>query len=374
MTDVFVLLLIFYLLLRNYAKERNRYYVLGIAGAVSIFLSNVAPIILFTAGLYLFYTDFFVLKRKKIVPLFIVFAVWLGVFGVYYYFFIYEHPIQGLMLEYWSKEELIAFLPYNSLSEFLNFLQNKSVTILGILFNRRGVAWFFEIIVLLIFLSAFLAGLLSLILKKRIGIIILTCTPPLLHAFLSALQMYPFEVRLFLYILPGVMIICSIGFVFILKFIFTYLKIEKYLAGKCRLFILLFPLLLFLSEYPVKIKKHEIRESIRYIKENREEGENVYAYMHAIMISKYYVAIGFAPPIKQIELPPFAKRLNDNEFLDQLEELQGKHWLLCVPISSIEEPNIWNDKYTIAKADSCYKRLKTFETTGAAAYLYDFGE
>jgi hypothetical protein len=368
MTDVFVLLTIFYLLMKNYRKEKTQYYVLGIAGAVSIFLSNVAPIILFTAGIYLFYTDFFVLKRKRILPLFIVFAVWLGIFGMYYYYFIYEHPSQEFMVGYWLPS---AFLPHNSWGEFWKFITLKRAVLLGALFYRNGVVQPFEPIVQLIFLLTFLAGMLSLILKKRTGIIILTCTPLVLHVFLSAFQLYPFDLRLVLYILPGIIIICSIGFIFILKFVFNWLKIEKYPTGKYNFFILLFPILLFLNGYPVKIKKQEIKECIRYIQENCEANEKIYAHASAIPASKYYVAIGFAPPIEYID-PSLYKRISAEEYLNRLKTVHGKHWLLYEPLHS--DKSIWWTDETMEKIDSCYKKLKTFETAGSAVSLYDFGE
>jgi hypothetical protein len=259
-----------------------------------------------------------------------------------------------------------SFLPYNSLEEIWKFISAKRAAVLGALFDRFGVVLPFEIIVQLVFLLAFFSGMLSLILKKRTGIIILTCTPPLLHVFLSAFQIYPFELRLFLYILPGVMIICSIGFVFILRLVSSWLNAGKYTAGKYRFFILLFPILLFLSGYPVKIKKNEIKESIRYIQANRGEDEKIYAYSHAAVTSQYYVAIGFAPPIEYI-----GQTIGEDEFLNRLKKLHGKHWVLYTSLSWGNSPD---DKYTVEKLDSCYKRLKTFKTTGSSAYLYDFGE
>lgn len=55
MTDVFVLTTILYLTLKDYKKERSKYYWLGAVGTISLFLSNVACIVLFALGLYLLY-------------------------------------------------------------------------------------------------------------------------------------------------------------------------------------------------------------------------------------------------------------------------------------------------------------------------------
>jgi hypothetical protein len=358
--DLFTISSIFYLLIKSYKEERNKYYVLGIAGSLSIFLSNIAPIVLFTAGLYLFYFHIVRLKQKKIFPLIALFTVWLSVFFIYYYFFIYEHPSRKFMVEYWMGSEN-AFMPYNSLEDFCKFISAKRATVFGVLSQFAFVNSPFEIIIQMILLLVSLAGLLCLILKKKIGIIILTCTPPALHLFLSAFQLYPFALRLILYILPGIMIICSIGFVFILKFIFARFDKKKY-----RFLILLFPVFLFSAGYPFKVRRQEIKDSINYIQKNRSENENIYVHPSCFAAAKYYEAIKFAPPMEYIG-SYFDQKIDDNEYIEGLKKLRGKNWLLYT--YSLEE-----EKYLTNKLDSCYKRLKTYHTTGSSAYLYDFGE
>jgi hypothetical protein len=375
MTDVFILLLVFYLVIKNYKNERNKYYVQGIVGALSVFLSNVAPIILFTAGLCLLYTHFFVLKQK-IVPLLAVFVTWLGFFSVYYYFFIYEHPTREFMVVYWSKES--AFLPYSSFGDFYKFIDDKRAFFLGALFSHTAISRPVMMIIQVFLLLIFLAGVISMIMTKKWKIIIFTCTPPALHLLLSAFQLYPFAERLTIYLLPGIIIICSFGFLLILKFLFSHSKIKWY-----RFFILLFPILLFFNRYPhqdeacFKVLKEDIKESITYILKNSEENEKIYTYTFSHAAAAYYETIGFAPRMEAVGfsieeyINAFGKINNENigdEYIKDLKKLQGRNWLLLTHISSK------NEKYITDRLDACYKRLKTFQTAGSSAYLYDFGE
>ena len=118
--DVLVLTSIYYFTLKSYKKEETKYYILGILGCVSIYLSNVTPIILFSCGIYLFYNS---LINKKIYfkHMAIVSFVWGITFLSYYYYFIHGHPTSDYMVTYWSNQN--AFMPHNLFSaDFYLFL------------------------------------------------------------------------------------------------------------------------------------------------------------------------------------------------------------------------------------------------------------
>jgi hypothetical protein len=60
--DVMVYSAVVYFVLKNYKNNQTKFYILGIAGTLAVFLSNVAPIILSVAGLYLLYEQFYIKK------------------------------------------------------------------------------------------------------------------------------------------------------------------------------------------------------------------------------------------------------------------------------------------------------------------------
>jgi hypothetical protein len=269
------------------------------------------------------------------------------------------------MIKFWSSERDNAFLPHDSWGNFIRFISEERAVLLGSLLPRRALFALsetpsLEIIFQRVFLCIFLAGILRLILEKRIKLIVFTCVPPVLHLFLSAFQLYPFALRMTLYMIPGIIIICSVGFVFIFRLIFTSLKKYYY-------FVLLFPILFFLSEYSY-IRNHEIKECIKYIKANRNEGEDIYALSYSIPPALYYESIGFAPPMKY-ENFSIAQLQRTESDINKPNKLHGKNWLLVshIRVSDTIEALIEN-------LDSCYIRLNTCKKRDSAAYLYDFGE
>jgi hypothetical protein len=362
MVDVFVLLFTFYFVLKDYKKEEHKFYILGAIGIFAIFLSNVAPIILFTCGLYLFYDELFVTKRKRIRYLLIVFAVWLGVFSVYYCLFIYAHPAREYMVKYWSFVN--AFLPHNSVKDFLTFL----IAILKMLVRDLYVHHLYvHRLIIRFFVFLFLTvGVICLFWYKKVKLTILICTPLLLHLFLSTFQMYPFSYRLILYIFPGIIIICSIGFGYITK-IFANFRNEKirHLAVFVKPFIALaIPILFCSSQYNFPYLIENSRESIKYVRENIKEDESIYVYYFVVPVFKYYNDIGFI----NIKTCIIEGKYNTPHLytgnMRELDNLHGKNWLL------------FDDKtIMINHIDSLgHRKIKEFKTKGASAYLYDFGE
>ncbi len=193
MFDVLVLICIYYLILKGYKKEENKYYCLGIIGTISIFLSNVAPIILFSAGLYLLY-DYLINNKKHFKYIAGVYLAWGITFLLYYHYFIHGHPSREIMIIYWSKAN--AFMPYNPISiEFYTFLLNKFMTIFTSLLSFGKIG-------LVCFPGLFLTGIATLIIRKRAGILLLFFTPITLHFLLSAFKIYPVDLRLILYCCP----------------------------------------------------------------------------------------------------------------------------------------------------------------------------
>jgi hypothetical protein len=354
MTDVLVLLGMFYFVLKDYKKEKNKYYVLGIVGVIAVLMSNVAPVILFICGFYLVFDAVFVEKKVKIIPLVSVFAAWSGIFLVYYIFFIYKHPTQEIMIKFWSKAN--AFLPHDSVKNICTFFTGKTAMIIYTLIPAMRIIRYSLILFLL-------TGIIGLTGHKKPKLIILTCGPILLQLFLSTFQLYPFDIRLILYTLPCIMIICSVGFEMIIKMMFSDLKIERF-----RLLAVIVPALFFLLGRPVLLKREEIKKSIQYIQENNTDNEPVYIYYGALRAFQYYNDIGFI----KIQAPVIngtANRDNKEAYMDELGKLHGKNWLLFSHVMLDEE------KFIINRLDSIgHDSINAFQTSGSSAYFYDFGE
>jgi hypothetical protein len=349
MCDVLVLTSIYYFILKNYKKEENKYYLLGILGCVSIYLSNVTPIILFSIGVYLLY-DSWIDKKIYFKHMAGVSIVWVITFLSYYYYFIHGHPTKNFMLTYWSN----AFMPHNLFSaDFYLFLIDK----FKMLFDSP-----YGIMDKILFPVLYLIGLVTLSIRRKTGILLIMLMPIFLQLLLSAFKLYPFDVRLILYTVPIVIIITSFGFEYLIDIIFTNLRIET-----VRLLAILIPLLLLfvLCSIGFPRQHEEIKRTIDYIQNNISKNDKIYVNYFASNAFKYYNDIQFmnisAPII-------YGSNWNNNEkYVNELKNLKGRNWLLFVGFGD-------NDtSYIIKNLDSLgYNKIRTFVTYGSSTYLYDF--
>jgi hypothetical protein len=376
MSDVFVLLCMLYLLLKDYKNNRAKYYLLGVVGIIAVFLSNLAPVILFTCGIYLFYEHLFMSRIKNIIPLFIVGIIWLSTFLLYYCFFIYNHPQQEFMQIYWFRSG--AFLPLApfTIDLYVFLFEKVPVTIFSAIFALNESKMQTKIIDLGLGLL-FIAGITGLIRSKN-KLIIICCIPMLLHLLLSAFQIYPFARRLILYTLPGIIVVCSFGFDYILTVIFPKLKIEKFRLPALVFLISIICVSLFVR-FP--IEKVEMKKCIKYIQSNVNAEEYIYSFHNASVIFQYYKDIGFVNSevniINDEKVKPsdFGSLISIDEYLksdlyihDLKRQFSNKKvWLL---ISGFD-----GEEFIVNKIDSLgYNRIKEFKTKGVSVYLYDFGE
>jgi hypothetical protein len=349
-TDVCVLLAMYCALLKEYKTLRVRLVYLSIAGSIAIFLSNVAPIILLTCGIYLLYEEFFVTKRKRILPYLPMGVLWMSVFAVYYVLFIHNHPLRYIMVGAWQRVN--AFLPLNSMTKFCEFVfYQASHFAVGIAGNIP-----FAIIWVVIFITGFI----KLLQTNNFKILILTILPLIIHLILSAMKMYPMSTRLNLFVFPCLIIISGFGF----EWLLNKIKIKNNL--KILLMVIIPLLLLFNILRMMPLKYEEIKQSIKFVDNNISADEGVYVYCNASRAYSYYQEIGFVKFDNVVIIGNFHRKERE-KYLDEVNELTGKIWLIF--------SHDWDDEeeYIITGIDSIgYKRLKEFHTTDSAAYLYDF--
>ena len=281
MIDVLGASLIYFLLLKDYKNDQSKFAYLGIVGTVFIFLTNVAAIILFTAGVFLVFQHN--VKDSKVkLSLMKIFGAWSIVFGIYYFFFIWHHPTTGPMLNYWSQMD--AFAPANIFSrEFYNFILNKWASVRGRLFQFGPVGE-----TLLNILGAI--GILSLLLRRKVGYLVLICLPVFLHLLLSGLKMYPLDVRLILYLSPSFVMLFSFGLKELIELLFADLKIERirFLSFAIPVWFatLFYSSGFYWESFP--FKKDDTKQSIIYLRENWQPGDKVYLLPAAILMYNYY--------------------------------------------------------------------------------------
>jgi hypothetical protein len=353
-SDVAFTLSIYYFSIKKYIDDSKKYIYISFLGAIGVFLSNISPVILTCAGLYLLLQNAKERNNLKAQHLFFTLLIWIAVFLLYYIRFIKNHPSQNRMIKYW--ENVGAFIPNNPFSaDFYAFLSTNTSKISSALLP------FSEIGATLIILFLFL-GIVSLIKNGRKGFIILFLLPPVIHLLLSAFRLYPFDLRLILYIFP--LLIFVIGF--------GLQATTGLLSDKGSNIIKISFVLMYLSgaffyykdRFP--IKNEEIKDSLIYIQENKRPEEKIYVYYGARHAFLYYQEMKF---IKQpIEVVMGAlNRENKSKYVEELEAFKGRSWILFA------HPYRDEESFILSKLDSLgFARLQSFTTQGSSAYLYDF--
>jgi hypothetical protein len=368
MTDVLALASLYYFIFKKYNNERNKYYCLGLVGAINIFLSNVSCIILFAAGLYLLF-DIFQNKRKYLLHLMVISMVWASSFLLYYFLFINNHPSRVQQTAIFSN--LNVFLPTDPFSiPFYKFLLYIGSVIALSLFRLKIIA---EIS---LFILTF-TGIASLIRKKQIGIIILTLTPLIIHLLLSSLRLYPFEEKKILYIFPCIIIICSFGFKYIVKILFVFFKIERsrLLASAIPLLILLH---LLYSGFP--LTHSEIKKSIKYIEHHMDRSDKVYVNFFATLPYLYYKEISYINmDTNNIIIGQRNENLQNGnnvvyvpdtlKYSNELSHLSGRVWFLFD--LNDDKKNKFMKGYFESKG---IRPTKEYHTAGSDVYLYEINQ
>lgn len=244
---------------------------LCLIGAVSVWFSNTAVIILFSCGLYLLCQVF--KGRGTLASLLPMAFCWLGSFALYYYLFIAGHPARGGMIEYWSA--FGAFLPSNVLSSafFLSFCQK-----IWTLFRLAGAESFS-----LLAVPVFAVGVMHFW-KQGKAYLLLLFFPIILHLLLAYLKLYPFEIRLILYLYP-LLILLSIRGVY--DVLLGWFSFSRRRVG----YLLIIPLALNMAIVHVigfPAEREEIKKTLTDLEELLAPDDQVYLYASAAHAFEFY--------------------------------------------------------------------------------------
>lgn len=281
MADVLILILMYYLMLKPSKSQMELYVSIAILGVISIFLSNISPIILATVTIFLI-SDIFKNNKSSAFYLLITLVIWTITFLFYYYQFIDNHPSKNGMVEEWIHYR--AFMPKNPMKNDLYiFISTQWLTIFCSLFyfGKTGA----------VVLSALmLTGLFYLIKNKNRQMAILTIIPLFFHLLLSSLKLYPFFLRLILYMTPCFILLFTYGIDCI------FCKYQNRLNGLFyKIILVIIPLVLIvnLATVGLPIKKNEIRDSVRMIHKSVGPGDKIYVSYLSRIPNRYYEEISY---------------------------------------------------------------------------------
>ncbi len=246
---------------------------LGAFGVACLWLSHVAVVMLFTTGLYLLYeawTDSPRDFRLTVLPV----VLWLVNFLVYYQAFIHDNPNGPGMVAYW--EPFGVFLPHDPTGvAFWEQLWGKvQVTAKLVCQYRRFSLPLFTFVVLGVWAFA----------KTNRPAFFVLAAPFGVHLAMAYLRLYPFEMRMVLYLLPAVVVFLAAG----VAVAFGYLRV--YLPRAPALAVALVPLLLFgLNVRTVGLEVEEVKDALDYLDAEAEAGDRVYVYFQSSAAVQFYL-------------------------------------------------------------------------------------
>ncbi|HMF72687.1 MAG TPA: glycosyltransferase family 39 protein [Flavitalea sp.] len=353
-TDLFVTLLLYNTAFNNSdSLVKRRTLALSIVGVIAIFLSNISIIILVTIGLFFLYTSWKTksIKREHWIPA----VVWIIAFGINFLLFIKDHPSASYMREFWQ----MAFMPLDVFgSPFRDFMRRSMKIFSTLLFSFPGPYLF------LITLLLFLGGLLAMLLEKRYLLLHLCVTPIAIHLGLSAIKMYPFEMRLLLYQAPFYILSIIFGLYWVVNKLISNPRSRIAITSIC---IALMAVKTFMN-YPMT--SDEIKHAIKYINSMHKPGESMYVAAGASPAVKYYRQRGFAK-FDDLSLSLGKETFYDpRNFLKNIDDLHGRVWLLSSDVFPFRN-NKEEEKAIATAIKERGKLVSQKDFIGSTVYLYD---
>jgi hypothetical protein len=355
MTDAAVSCLLLYLYLQPKQVASRYYTTLIVAGWIAIFLSNAAIIILFSMGITMLWNS-----RWKSYGNWIMLTggVWLTAFLIYYSFFIKGHPSKAFMLNYWGNQD--AFLPLNLLSEeFIQFAGLQFSNIAGMYMAK--LPWISGTLLPILIV----AGVLHLVkshLQSPFFLLLLLPLP--VHLLISALKLYPFDARLYLYLIPVLALVMGLGW----EYIVTQLPSWKYPELEKVIFLLPIFLLtgIYLKGFPMKRQEH--KENLAFYNLHSKKGQGLFISAGSRYPGKYYLSTQFLQVNGPLTISKMKKKNELDSRMNEILCLEGQTWLLFTD-------NYFDSvKYYTHTLDSLQiPCLESHKAVNSSLFLYDFG-
>ncbi len=355
MVDLLILLVLYCLAFVSWPfLVRWRGLLLSVAGTIAIFLSNVSVIPLTVIGLNYVYGFW---RTKHITPgKWIPLVVWMAFFMVNFFQFIYQHPNTAYMKDYWRN----SFMPLNPFSvPFLKFTNKVVEQIFGHLVPSLpwGYLFLFSLIV-------YVCGLVIMVLKKDFRSLYLCLAPVVIHLALSALRLYPFELRMLLYQAP----------LFVLVMIYGIWNLVPYFTHRVQTMRVLYAISIVLLTFRIflnfPINHDEIRPAIAYINATARPGESLYIFWGSTPATEYYSKRKLTKFDSLHVVWGTARSGSSFSCLRDLDLIKGPTWLLLSHLYAYNGDKVEVDK-VIQNLKKRGRLLKHQHFYGSSVYQFD---
>ncbi|MCI0609915.1 MAG: glycosyltransferase family 39 protein [Anaerolineae bacterium] len=362
-SDVMIALLLVYLASRCIQEQVHAkdFLLLGIVGAVAIWVSHPSVFVLAGIGLVLVFEK---LTRKDYVPFFWIFVmgiVWIGLFAVDYYVLLRPLAADEYLKNYWGK----AFMPLPPWSDPGWFEKTFYSMLLMSLHTHISAVVIVPILLLIGSVSLFVRN-------RRIGLLFIL--PALLVLIASSFETYPLKDRFMLFLIPSFLLIISEGLRGIYLFAAKWSRPLGFVLAGLPVILLIWPPGTTLDQFAITTRGSDVRPVIEYVGENRTSDEIVYVFHAGESAFQYYaplygldtgkVILGFSSPRKKLALEGF---FNDVEVLRG----KGKVWFIFSNIYDCGDCEGDMQEFYVEYLNEFGVMLDQFNAPRANAYLYD---
>lgn len=343
--------------------QAKDFLLLGISGAVAIWISHPSAFILAGIGLALFVATMTGNPRVPVPWLAALAAMWIFSFGIEYFVSLRHLIADEYLQSYWQKA-FMPLPPWGNLSWFVKTYYSVLLTSL----TRTDLILILGIPLLV------LIGVVSLFYRERI-IALMLISPFFLALIASALQRYPFKDRFVLFLVPFVLLLVAEGLGQI------YLMIAKWQPGVARIVYGLLAFAFFLqptistfNTFLTPYNNADVKPVMEYVAKNRSSNEIIYVYHSTDPAFNYYaplygvetqnVLVGYDTPRKRIALEGFFK---------DVDKLRGNDrvWFIFSEIGDCGGCQGDMQLFYVDYLSELGTMLDSFQAAGANAYLYD---
>jgi hypothetical protein len=359
-TDAAIAIFLFWLVANHIEKpnpNRRDFLLIGLVSAVSLFFSHPALFVTASVMAVLILRALIEKDRESLIDALIAAGIWLISFGALYFVSLRGLSANAYLLDYWAE----GFLPLDGTNVFAWFVNLSGEMLPAALFGVQAVS-----------LILFLIGTIGLWKRKwEWGALITFAFSAALIA--SAVQRYPFQGRMILFLVPLMIVAMGAGAGWIAS-IFQSNTMKSYAS------ILLIALILFApfeqsaaNALAPKMREH-IRPLMQYLQENHKPGDQIYVYYGAAPAFAFYATdYGFSASdyVWGGEHPD-----QPDLYLPELDALRGGKRVWVV-FAHVFETGDFNEKdFILGYLDQIGEKKREFKAPGTstAVFLYDLSK
>ena len=367
-SDVTAALLMVYLAwncLREDVRAKN-FAILGVVGAVVIWISHPSVFIMAGVGLVLVLEKF---TRKEYAPWIWILGIgigWLVSFGLEYLVSLRHIVADEYLIDYWGKA-YVPVPPWNDRGWFID----TYYTFLLFAFHRADKVM---AVITLVFSTI---GALSLLIRDR-KIALLVISPFIVVGIASALERYPLKNRFMLFLIPFVFLLMAEGVRGIYWLVAKWKpKVDAILSGLLAIAVIwqIVPTTFYQATTGRKV---DIRPVIQYVAENRMEDDIVYVFYRTETIYRYYAPF-YGLDTGNIMIGTFTsrKRIAIRSYEEDVLSLVGNErvWFLFSEV--VDCPNCPEEdtlSYYLDFINPYGVLIDKYEGVETGAYLYDLSQ